>query len=103
MKLGFIGSGFEPKNITVSGVLQEQLDGFMEKYGVLTTTDNVSVAADSDVLFLCVKPNVIYAVADEIKESIGKDTVVVSIAAGQSLEKLKNALACRRGYDGNDI
>ena len=106
MKLGFIGSGnmcgaivdgivksgFEPKDITVSGVLQEQLDSFIEKYGVLTTTDNISVAADSDVLFLCVKPNVIYAVADEIKESVGKETVVVSIAAGQSLEKLQNAL-----------
>lgn len=105
MKLGFIGSGnmcgaivdgivksgFEPKNITVSGVVEEQLDAFMEKYDVLTTKENSAVTADSDVLFLCVKPNVIYSVIDEIKDSASENTVIVSIAAGQSVECLEKA------------
>lgn len=105
MKLGFIGSGnmcgaivdgivksgFEPKNITVSGVVEEQLDAFMEKYDVFTTTENSAVTADSDVLFLCVKPNVIYSVIDEIKDSASENTVIVSIAAGQSVECLEKA------------
>lgn len=105
MKLGFIGSGnmcgaivdgivksgFEPKNITVSGVIEEQLDVFMEKYDVLTATDNAAVTADSDVLFLCVKPNVIYGVIEEIKDSVSENTIIVSIAAGQSEEKLEKA------------
>lgn len=105
MKIGFIGSGnmcgaivdgivksgFEPKNITVSGVIEEQLDRFMEHYDVLTATDNTAVAADSDVLFLCVKPNVIYSVIDEIKDCVSENTIIVSIAAGQSIEKLESA------------
>jgi pyrroline-5-carboxylate reductase len=105
MKLGFIGSGnmcgaivdgiiksgYNPNNITVSGIEKDQLNMFMDKYEVLTTTDNISVAADSDVIFLCVKPNVIYSVIEEIKNYVSDDKIVVSIAAGQSLEKLRMA------------
>ena len=75
----------------MSGVVEEQLDAFMEKYDVFTTTENSAVTADSDVLFLCVKPNVIYSVIDEIKDSASENTVIVSIAAGQSVECLEKA------------
>ena len=105
MKIGFIGSGnmcgaivdgmikggYAPKDITVSDVSELQLEGFMEKYDVVTTTDNASAAADSEIVFLCVKPHVIYKVIDEIKDAVSEDKVVVSIAAGQSLEKLEAA------------
>lgn len=109
MKLGFIGSGnmcgaivdgiiksgFEPKDITVSDVAEAQLDAFMEKYDVLTAADNAAVAADSDVLFLCVKPNVIYGVIEEIKGIVSENTIIVSIAAGQSVASLENAFGKR--------
>lgn len=104
MKVGFIGSGnmcgaivdgmiksgYSENDITVSGVDTEQLDVFMRQYGVITSTDNAAVTADSDIVFLCVKPNVIYTVIDEIKDYTD-NTIVVSIAAGQSIERLNNA------------
>lgn len=61
-----------------------------ERLRVNTTYNNKS-AAKSDMVFLCVKPNVIYDVIGEIKDAAGADTVFVSIAAGQSIEKLENA------------
>ena len=105
MKLGFIGSGnmcgaivdgiiksgYNPNDITVAGVLQDQLDMFMEKYEVLTTSDNTAVTADSDIVFLCVKPNVIYSVIDEIKDYVSDGKIIVSIAAGQDIKKLTDA------------
>lgn len=105
MKLGFIGSGnmcnaivdgivkggYDSKKITVAGIEVEQLDMFMEKYGVFTSNDNAAVTADSDIVFLCVKPNVIYDVIDEIKEYVSEEKIIVSIAAGQSLEKMSDA------------
>lgn len=109
MKLGFIGSGnmcgamvdgiiksgYDPKSITVAGIEQNQLDMFTEKYEVLTTSDNSAVTADSDILFLCVKPNVIYSVIDEIKDYVSEEKIIVSIAAGQSLEKLNEAFGTK--------
>lgn len=105
MKIGFIGSGnmcgaivdgmiksgFNAKDLTVSDVNEAQLDAFMEKYDIVTTTDNTSAVADSEIVFLCVKPNVIYKVIDEIKDAVVEEKIVVSIAAGQSLEKLGEA------------
>ncbi len=50
-----------------------------------------SDAACADIVVLAVKPNVLYSVIDEIKDTITDDTVVVSIAAGQSIEKMEQA------------
>lgn len=47
--------------------------------------------ASADIVILAVKPNVLYSVIDDIKNCIKEDTVVVSIAAGQSIEKMEKA------------
>ena len=105
MKLGFIGSGnmcgaivdgivksgYKPKDITVAGIDEKQLDMFMDKYDVLTSSDNTTVTGDSDIIFLCVKPNVLYDVIAQIKDYVSEEKIIVSIAAGQSLEKLSKA------------
>ncbi len=105
MKFGFIGSGnmgsamiggiigaelAAAEEIIVSDINPRGLEDIRSKYGVAVTEHNKE-AADADVLLLCVKPNVIYSVIDEIKDFVTYDTVVVSIAAGQSLKKLEAA------------
>lgn len=102
MKLGFIGcgnmggailggiikSGFEKAdNITVYDAFLPQSEKIHEKYGVCIS-ENEECAAKCDVLFLCVKPNVLGAVADKIKTSISDKTLVVSIAAGVKTDML---------------
>ena len=106
MSIGFIGNGNmggaiiggiiaknieAPQNIIVSDINFEGLKKTSEKYGVKTSTDNKETAKNSDILFLSVKPNVVYKVIDEIKDYIKPETIIVSIVAGQSIEKLENA------------
>lgn len=106
MKIGFIGNGnmgtailggiiekgvVKPEDIIVADVNETGLRQSEEKYGVATTTDNKYAAKNADMLFLSVKPNVIYKVIDGIKDSIDENTLIVSIAAGQSISKLEEA------------
>lgn len=106
MKIGFIGAGnmggaiiggivtnkiASPSDMIVSDKNAESLSLTAAQYGVSTTDDNKKTASESDILFLCVKPNVIYKVIDEIRGSVKKDTVIVSIAAGQSMKKITDA------------
>lgn len=106
MKIGFVGAGnmggaiiggivtnkiAAPADMTVSDKNEEGLALTAEKYGVETTTDNKKTASKSDMLFLCVKPNVLYSVINEIKDSIKPETIIVSIAAGQPMDKITAA------------
>lgn len=46
----------------------------------------------SDVLFLCIKPQIMPKVLGELSTEVKKDAVIVSIAAGVSAEKICNAI-----------
>ena len=106
MKMGFIGSGnmggaiiggivngkiAVPSDILVSDKNEDALKKIRSEYGVNTTTGNKVVAGESDVLFLCIKPQFLYFVIDEIKDSVSENTVIVSIVAGQSIEAITSA------------
>lgn len=105
MKISFIGAGnmgsaiiggivasalAKPCDITVADRDNDKLKKINSQYGVNITTSNTD-CIDCDMLFLCVKPNVIYNVIDEIKNTVLKDTIIVSIAAGQSIKKMTDA------------
>ena len=106
MKIGFIGNGnmgtaiiggviknglAAPSDIIVSDINEAGLKASGEKYGINITTNNKVAVEASDILFLAIKPNVIYNVIDVIKDSIDESKLVVSIAAGQSIAKLEEA------------
>lgn len=106
MLIGFIGNGnmgrailsgiienkvADASEIVVSDINTDGLESTKSTYGVDTTTDNKTVAKAVGVLFLCVKPQFLYGVIDEIKDSVTSDCVIVSIAAGQSIEKIEAA------------
>ena len=103
MKLGFIGGGnmatamiggilkalaAVPSDILVSAKSQATLDKISQNYQVEVSLDNRYVAEKADILFLAVKPAVLAGVIEQIKDLDYKDKLVVSIAAGQSLDKL---------------
>lgn len=104
-KIGFIGGGNMATAIIggiISSKCAEASDVFVydknpeasEKLCLNFGINNALSSADvcgCDILFLAVKPNVVYSVIDEIKDKIQKDTVVVSIVAGQSIEKITQA------------
>ena len=60
-------------------------------------TDNIGVAENSEIIFLAVKPNIIGAVAGEIKDTVNKrNTTVVTMAAGVQISKLESILGDRQ-------
>ncbi len=106
-KLGFIGCGnmgsammggilksekLEAKQIIVSDLDQKKLDKLHSDLGVTITTDSTKVAQESQIIILAVKPNIYGIVLEQIKDKISKNTVVVTIAAGITLEFVENII-----------
>ncbi len=101
MQIGFIGLGNMAKAI-IGGMLkqnivtQEEIIGTaktettMEKmrkeFGIRTVGSNKETAAEADVLILAVKPIFFPEVIQEIRDEIGEDKLIISIAAGKTME-----------------
>ena len=106
MKIGFIGLGnmatamiggmlqkgiAKPVDIIGSSKTEATAEKIKSKFNINTSTDNKTVAAQADVLFLAVKPIFFPEVIAEIKDTVKADTLIVSIAAGRNLQYLKDA------------
>lgn len=102
--VGFIGSGnmgqamiggvikaglFAREHIIVSDLEQEKLAYISNLYGVRTTADSRDVAQQADFIVLAVKPPVCGAVLGGIKDLITADKIIISIAAGVSIDAIE--------------
>lgn len=107
MKLGFIGLGnmskailagllrsgmFAATDVTGSDISEKMREEAAEKYGIRTTESNCKVALESDVLVLAVKPQFLAGVLAELADFVKEDTLVISIAAGKTLDWLEATL-----------
>lgn len=95
--IGFVGGGnmaealikglitaklYSPEDIIVSDIRAERLEYLAEQYRVVTADDNAKPASKADILVLSVKPQNMTDALHSIKDSIRKDALVISIAAG---------------------
>ena len=109
MKFSFIGAGnmgsaiiggmvkeYNPSDILVTDKNKLLLKTFSEKYGVMMAEENSEVL-NSEFLFLCVKPNVVFDVIEEIKDKISDKTTVISIVAGKQIKSLEEAFGKKIG------
>ena len=81
----------KPENITATGPREERGEELQKKYGVKSTIDNASAAADADVVVLSVKPQRLSDVMKGIK-GIRSDALLLSIVAGASMKKIGTGL-----------
>lgn len=106
-RIGFIGAGnmgealikglvtskkVHPEQILASDRVKERLAYMAEHYGVKVFSKNFEVVRASDILILAVKPDDIKDVIKEIAEDVTKDKLLVTIAAGVSIELLRENL-----------
>lgn len=97
VKLSFIGGGnmassligglladhLEPTQITVADTNQLALQDLAARHGVNTTSNNSQAVSTADVVLLAVKPQVLRAVAEELRDSVqANKPLIVSVAAG---------------------
>ncbi|MBR0303957.1 MAG: pyrroline-5-carboxylate reductase [Clostridia bacterium] len=107
-KAGFIGAGnmggallrsvaaaSGGENVAVYDVSAERAERSASLTGA-SFTDAADIYKNSKYVFFAVKPNVIEKVIEDASSKIKKETVIVSMAAGVSLWKLKTAAGSDR-------
>ena len=82
-----------PEQICCSDVRAERLKVIREKYGVKSTSHNVEVVKQSDIVILAVKPQIMKQVVEEIAKYLDLSKLIISIAAGVPLDAIE---ACAR-------
>lgn len=106
-KVGFIGcgnmasaiiggliekGGIAPSDIVAADAFASALTKAQGNLSINVTSDNKEVASNSDVLFLSVKPQFYETVIAEIKDSLPKEQIIVTIAPGKTLAWLAERL-----------
>jgi pyrroline-5-carboxylate reductase len=72
---------FSPKHVTATVRHEEKAAHLSKELGVKVAVDNGKAVRDADIVLLGVKPQIVGDVLKEIKSEIGKDTLVISVAA----------------------
>lgn len=101
--LAFIGSGVmgeammkgllhrelvSAPQVSASDVHADRCDMLRALYGVRTTVNNADAAKNADVVVLSVKPQVMERVLPEIRSVVKPDALILSIAAGVTLDTI---------------
>lgn len=101
MKIGFLGAGKmaegilsamdDPSAVIMAEKRPERAAELAVRYGVATTGDLQVVAREAQLIFLAVRPQDVPAVAAELKGELGAGHTLVSIVAGKTLARLREA------------
>ncbi len=111
MNVGFIGTGsmgsiliesfirsgaLLPENITASNRSYWKAERLAEMYpGLCAAKSNAEVIAESEIVFLCVKPSEYKHVIDEIGAIIPHSHIVISITSPVLIRHLEELLPCK--------
>ena len=104
-KIGFIGMGnmglaimkgllksVQPEEILFSSAHEDRMEKISAETKVPHVSSNAECAKQAKYLILAVKPQVLPTVFAEIKDTVTRDQVIVSIAAGYSIADLTEGL-----------
>ena len=87
----------KPEQITASHPRESRRKELAEKHGIRVFEKNTEAVesvkgAENSGVFLCVKPQRIKAILEELKGFVAPDQMVLSIIAGAKIETISNAL-----------
>ena len=80
-------------DILATGRRQERMDDLHNLYDLTVTLDNRKAASEADVVVLSVKPQILEKVLAEIGDAISKDALVISVAAGITMNQIGSHLS----------
>src|SRR3989344_2041780 len=99
MATALIGSIYKNKlnyEVTASDHQEENLRKINSKFNnIKTTLSNKEAVRNSEIVFICVKPQVIGEVLNEIRNEI-KNQLIVSIAAGIKIQNIEKIIGKKR-------
>jgi len=86
---------FIAENIWVLDADKKKADSLAKKYGVVARARLNDIIKFADYLILAVKPDRISEVLEKMNKDEIEDTVIISIAAGVTIESIEKALGCK--------
>lgn len=104
-KIGFIGAGnmsttiirglienFKDlnKQIYISNRSKEKAESLSKEIFINYCESNIDLVNSCDVIFLAIKPYVYESVLKEISSYVGKDKLIISLAAGVTMDKVSS-------------
>ncbi len=106
-KIAFIGPGvmaeamikgllaqqvFPPESVLTAGPRRERLEKLQQRYQIAGYTDNALAARLADVVVLSIKPQRLDEVMNDLRGTLRKSALVLSIVAGARIEKIASGL-----------
>ena len=89
---GLRASGYAGTSIVGSSINVEDHKNIEQRFGITMYEDNKDAVAQADVVFLCVKPNMLQAVVEDFADVVRADQLYVSVAAGIEIKALEKWL-----------
>ena len=86
---GLVERSVYPQNICVFDVDKKKLDAVRKETSVKIAKSNRLCATLADVVILAVKPQILQEVIQDISTVVGKDTLVISVAAGVPIARIE--------------
>ncbi|WP_297425985.1 pyrroline-5-carboxylate reductase [Clostridium sp.] len=87
---GLIKSGFlKADDIIVSTKTEASSKRLKEQFEVETTLDSATVAKESDVIILAIKPFMFKQIIDEIRSELIENKLIITIAAGITISNME--------------
>lgn len=71
---------------------EERARELSTKYGIPVSTDNSAAVKGADIVFVCVKPQMVEDVLTQVRANITPDQLVISVAASVSTAQIERAL-----------
>ncbi|HXF12181.1 MAG TPA: NAD(P)-binding domain-containing protein, partial [Terriglobales bacterium] len=62
------------------------------KLGIKVTTDNLTAVEGADVIFVCVKPQVVQELMEQISDKVSAEQLIISVAASVHTSQIEAAL-----------
>jgi len=94
---GLLKNGFPAQQIIASAPSNEKnLNTLKDTLNIETSTNNQQAVSSADIIVLSVKPQVLQSVCEEISISLSHQPLIISIAAGISIDSIHTWL-------GNDL
>ncbi|HIW95354.1 MAG TPA: pyrroline-5-carboxylate reductase [Candidatus Corynebacterium gallistercoris] len=92
---GIIEDGADPKSIIVADPSEDRLNDLKDQYGVVVTTEGSEAAESADLLFICVKPDIVPVVLEDVSDVLdnnSNESIIVSMAAGVTIGAMEKLL-----------
>jgi pyrroline-5-carboxylate reductase len=81
-----------PERVRATVAHESRAHELSHKLGINVITDNSSAVDGADIIFVCVKPQVVQELMEQISDKVSADQLVISVAASVHTSQIESAL-----------